>query len=223
MTPPLSLRLREWGPFTSIRYLKDGKLKPRQALAALEADADYYHTPCRALPMIDIGDGLPPITYAAKVWRGMSSVHGVANKPLAEQAHVIEVFVQDVHAVGWSQYTLDRAVVAWRRKGERFIPTQGQLALALGEANGISAQKVYRDMHAQMSAAAGEAPNPNKKTHEPPKMSRDELVMAIARKKADKARGYSIARETGKKRPWIRHLDEPVLASLERKLEALST
>lgn len=135
-----------------MKYLNSGQVPARAALKAHQDDYGYYHTPCRDLPLESVE---PPLTYAAKAWIGMTVNHGVKNQMEGEYDKVISDFVGDVHAVGWSAYTLDRAIIAWRRMGKEFMPTQGQLALAAKEAGGTPAPRAYDEFMKDLHRAGG--------------------------------------------------------------------
>ena len=201
-----------------MKHIRAGKVRPQDALKALEADQSYYSTPCRDLPLVSVN---PPLSYAAKAWLGMTVNHGVKNQMDGERKKVVKDFVSDVHGVGWSAYTLDRAIVAWRRLGNEFMPTQGQLNNARTEAKQESALKVYDELRKDILKLSGATPKP-KELPSQDKNNLEDRKAHLAKLKADEARGYAIKGD-GKKRPWIGHIDGLMMKNIEEGIARMES
>lgn len=173
------------------------------ALSALRADENHYL-------------GTVSHEQAMRAWRELAANVGTRNQPIAEQAHVIKSFAQDCVEERWSEYTLGRAVIAWRRSNERFMPTFGQLRACVQEAGQKGGPRHYAELLESLKKRAGVAKLPK----ELPNASRDEKRKLFEKLKADKARGYAV-RSDGRQRPWL-PIDEQTLATLSRFFEGAS-
>ena len=174
------------------------------ALRQLRDDEDHYR-------------GTVSPTYAASAWRHLAANVGSRNLPPAEAVHVIEAFAQDCRDEGWSEYTLDRAVIAWRRSSERFMPTFGQLRACVNDARQKGGPTQYREMLEMLEKRCGKA----KPIEGPIGMSRDELLARINHMKIERSQGYKI-KPGGAQSDW-HILDEKLLGALESKLKNMES
>ena len=114
--------------------IRRNEVSANVALLSLTKDEAHYTSPVSKV-------------HAARVWRQLAANVGTRNQDVAEQAYVIKAFVVDCIEEGWSEYTLDRAAVAWRRSNERFMPTFGQLRACVKEAGQKGGPSQFREMH----------------------------------------------------------------------------
>ena len=146
----------------------------------------------------------------------MAADIGTRNQPPAEQAMAIKNFSTDCVEESWSEYTLDRAVVAWRRSPERFVPTFGQLKECVRVAGQAGGPTHFREMRHALAKLAGMT---KPKEAEKPAMSEDEIIASIANMEREKAANM-VYRENREPRFWGR-FDEMLLKGMRDKLAAM--
>lgn len=174
------------------------------ALAQLEDDRAHYLETCSA-------------KFAATVWRHLAANVGSRNLPPAEAVHVIEAFAKDCREEGWSEYTLDRAAIAWRRSSERFMPTFGQLRACVKEARQKGGPSQYREMNEMLNKLIGS--QATKTIPAEQKNDLEDRKAHVAKLLKDKARGFSVKLD-GSHRTWL-PIDDRLLKSIQENIERM--
>lgn len=153
--------------------------------------------------------------FTINAWRKLAAIVGTRNQYQSEQVYVIEAFVEDCIEERWSEFTLSRAIVAWRRSSERFMPTFGQLRACL-QANGQMGGPRYYSRVLQILEKL--ARNSGYLVLE---NSPDEIIQieaTVSKMKAERKKGRK-QKPCGRSSHWNR-ADELFLKGLEDKLAA---
>lgn len=171
------------------------------AYLSLMKDKDHY-------------TGVVSLRHAVKQWRICAVDLGVTNRPEDQQALVMRRFGEECIAEGWSAYTLNRGFVVWRRKGERFMPTCGQMRAALIESKTKQGPTYFKDLYDYLKRFRA-----REKTAAQDADGIQETRDFVARLQVSKKRGFSVKGD-GSHRLWL-HVDDMVLEGQLAKLERM--